>query len=72
MWFAYGSMGCIIGVIFMAILYSIIIKDMRKQQIEMRKEICKNCKLLGEYTLWHEDKKIATKSNPIKLEEKCK
>lgn len=45
MWFVYGSMGCMIGVIFMAILYSIIIKDMRKQQIEMRKEICKNCKL---------------------------
>lgn len=45
MWFVYGSMGCMIGVILMAILYSIIIKDMRKQQIEMRKEICKNCKL---------------------------
>ena len=43
--FAYGSMLCIIGVIFMAIMQSIIIKDMRKQQKEMRKEICKNCKL---------------------------
>jgi hypothetical protein len=27
---------------------------------------------LGKYTLWCEDKKIATKSNPIELEEKCK
>ena len=27
---------------------------------------------LGKYILWHKDKKIATKSNPIELEEKCK
>lgn len=42
-------------------------------------QVIKNKKLfiitrdkLGKYTLWHEDKKIATKSNPIELEEKCK
>lgn len=53
-------------------------QELYKRQ-KIVEQIIKNKKLfiitrdkLGKYTLWHEDKKIATKSNPIELEEKCK
>ena len=53
-------------------------QELYKRQ-KIVEQIIKNKKLfiitrdkLGKYTLWHDDKKIATKSNPIELEEKCK
>ena len=43
-----------------------------EQVIEKKKLFIITRDKLGKYILWHEDKKIATKSNPIELEEKCK
>lgn len=43
-----------------------------EQVIEKKKLFIITKDKLGKYTLWHEDKKIATKSNPIELEEKLK
>ena len=43
-----------------------------EQIIEKKKLFIITRNKLGKYTLWHDDKKIATKINPIELEEKCK
>lgn len=45
MWYVYTSMGFMLGVIFMGILYKILNKQILKEQKEMREEICKNCTL---------------------------
>ena len=43
-----------------------------EQVIEKKKLFIITRDKLGKYILWHKDKKIATKSNPIELEEKRK
>ena len=41
-----------------------------EQVIEKKKLFIITRDKLGKYTLWHDDKKIATKNNPTELEER--